>query len=190
MVGEGGVGKTALINRLRTGEFEPKYIATMGACVSSLRFHTSAGEVILNMWDCAGQERFGGLRTGYYDGAHGAILMFDVTSKVTYKRINERYNDIHQVTSNIPIVLCGNKVDCKDRCVKPSDIKFHRDVNMQYYDISVKSDLNSVKPFLYLIRKLLGDNSIVFVKTPSIPPPEIPVSQAQIEEWENELSKY
>jgi GTP-binding nuclear protein Ran len=50
----------------------------------------------------------------------------------------------------------GNKVDVKDRKVKPKDIIFHRRKNLQYYDISAKSNYNFEKPFLYLARKLTG----------------------------------
>ncbi len=46
---------------------------------------------------------------------------------------------------NIPIVLCGNKIDCKDRKVKPKEIQFHRKKLLQYYDISAKSNYNFEK---------------------------------------------
>jgi hypothetical protein len=60
------------------------------------------------------------------------------------------------VCENIPIVLCGNKVDVKNRQVKPKQVTFHRKKNLQYYEISAKSNYNYEKPFLYLARKLVG----------------------------------
>ena len=57
---------------------------------------------------------------------------------------------------NIPIVLVGNKVDVKERKVKAKQITFHRKKNLQYYDISAKSNYNFEKPFLWLARKLVG----------------------------------
>lgn len=52
-------------------------------------------------------------------GAHAAIIMFDVTSRITYKDVPKWYKDLTRITDvNIPIVLLGNKVDCKDRKVK------------------------------------------------------------------------
>ncbi len=57
---------------------------------------------------------------------------------------------------NIPIVLCGNKVDVKNRQVKPKQVTFHRKKNLQYHEISAKSNYNYEKPFLYLARKLVG----------------------------------
>jgi GTP-binding nuclear protein Ran len=61
-----------------------------------------------------------------------------------------------RVCENIPIVLCGNKVDVKNRQVKPKQVTFHRKKNLQYYEISAKSNYNYEKPFLYLARKLVG----------------------------------
>ena len=66
-----------------------------------------------------------------------------------------------RVCENIPIVLCGNKVDVKERKVKAKTITFHRKKNLQYYDISAKSNYNFEKPFLWLARKLVGNPSLV-----------------------------
>lgn len=60
-----------------------------------------------------------------------AIIMFDVTSRVTYKNVANWHRDLVRVCENIPIVLCGNKVDIKDRKVKARSIVFHRKKNLQ-----------------------------------------------------------
>ena len=124
---------------------------------------------------------------------HGqcAIIMFDVTSHLTYKNVPTWHRDLcrlvnptfllssvcgflhafffflgcnlitlfllkNRVCENIPIVLCGNKVDVKNRQVKARQVTFHRKKNLQYYEISAKSNYNFEKPFLYLARKLAG----------------------------------
>ena len=51
----------------------------------------------------------GGLRDGYYIGGQAAIIMFDVTARVTYKSVPHWHKDLTRVCENIPIVLCGNK---------------------------------------------------------------------------------
>ena len=66
LVGDGGTGKTTFVKRHETGEFEKKYIATLGVEVHPLVFHTNFGPIQFNVWDTAGQEKFGGLRDGYY----------------------------------------------------------------------------------------------------------------------------
>ena len=57
--------------------------------------------------------------------------MFDVTSRVTYKNVPNWHRDLVRVCENLPIVLCGNKVDMKDRKVKAKQINFHRKKNLQ-----------------------------------------------------------
>ncbi len=84
------------------------------------------------------------------------IIMFDVTSRITYKNVPNWHRDLTRVCENIPIVLVGNKCDIKDRKVKAKHITFHRKKNLQYYDISAKSNYNFEKPFLWLARKLSG----------------------------------
>ena len=69
--------------------------------------------------------------------------------------------DLVRVCENVPIVLTGNKVDVKERKVKAKTITFHRKKNLQYYDISAKSNYNFEKPFLWLARKLVGNPALV-----------------------------
>lgn len=187
LVGDGGTGKTTFVKRHMTGEFEKKYIATLGVEVHSLRFMTKYGEIEFNVWDTAGQEKFGGLRDGYYIQSNGAIIMFDVTSRVTYKNVPNWHRDLVRVCDNIPIVLCGNKVDVKDRKVKAKAIVFHRKKNLQYYDISAKSNYNFEKPFLFLARKLMGDSSLEFVAMPALKPAEVVMDPEQIKRMEDEM---
>jgi GTP-binding nuclear protein Ran len=78
------------------------------------------------VWDTAGQEKFGGLRDGYYIQGQCAIIMFDVTGRITYKNVPVWYRDLMRVCEHIPIVLVGNKVDVKERKVKVKQINFHR----------------------------------------------------------------
>ncbi|KAJ6373097.1 hypothetical protein OIU76_027435, partial [Salix suchowensis] len=73
--------------------------------------------------------------------------MFDVTARLTYKNVPTWHRDLCRVCENIPIVLCGNKVDVKNR----------------------------QKPFLYLARKLAGDPNLHFVETPALAPPEVSI---------------
>ncbi|XP_074598482.1 RAN, member RAS oncogene family [Brevipalpus obovatus] len=183
LVGDGGTGKTTFVKRHLTGEFEKKYVATLGVEVHPLVFDTTRGRIRFNVWDTAGQEKFGGLRDGYYIQGQCAILMFDVTSRVTYKNIAQWYRDLVRVCDNIPMCLCGNKADVKDRKVKAKSITFHRKKNLQYYDISAKSNYNFEKPFLWLARKLIGDPNLEFVAMPALAPPEVTMDP----EWQQKL---
>eukprot|EP00029_Vermamoeba_vermiformis_P011796 TRINITY_DN6599_c0_g1_i1.p1 TRINITY_DN6599_c0_g1~~TRINITY_DN6599_c0_g1_i1.p1 ORF type:complete len:223 (+),score=76.18 TRINITY_DN6599_c0_g1_i1:40-708(+) len=176
LVGDGGVGKTTFVSRTKKGEFERKYIPTIGVDVVPLPWYTTNGQIVFNMWDTAGQEKFGILRDGYYIGGQAAIIMFDVTSRMTYKNVPNWHRDITRVcTADIPIVLCGNKVDLKERQVKPRTITFHRKKNIQYYELSVKSNYNYEKPFIYLLRKLENDPNLQLVQQPALLPQDVTI---------------
>jgi len=188
LVGDGGTGKTTFVKRHLTGEFEKKYVATLGVEVHPLDFHTNFGKIRFNVWDTAGQEKFGGLRDGYYIQGKCAIIMFDVTARVTYKNVPNWHRDLVRVCEGIPIVLCGNKVDVKDRKVKVKQITFHRKKNLQYYDISAKSNYNFEKPFLWLGRKLLNEPNLTLVEAPALKPPEVAVDMEQMKQFEDQLA--
>jgi len=81
-----------------------------------------------------------------------------------------------RVCDNIPIVLVGNKVDVKDRKVKAKQITFHRKKNLQYYDISAKSNYQFEKPFVWILRKISGDQNLTLVEAPLLQPEEATVS--------------
>jgi GTP-binding nuclear protein Ran len=95
--------------------------------------------------------------------------MFDVTSRITYRNVPNWHKDLIRVCENIPIVLCGNKVDVKDRKIRSKTITYHRKTNMQYYDLSARSNFNFEKPFLWLARKLSARDDLVFVAMPTMP---------------------
>ena len=107
------------------------YPETVGVEVHPLVFYTSRGVIQFNCWDTAGQEKFGGLRDGYYHQSQGAILMFDVTSQVSYNNVTRWHRDLVRVCGDIPIVICGNKVDVRCHQVKADSITFLRLKNLQ-----------------------------------------------------------
>ena len=131
----------------------------------------------------------GGLRDGYYIHGQCAVIMFDVTSRLTYKNVPTWHRDLCRVCENIPIVLCGNKVDVKNRQVKPKQVTFHRKKNLQYHEISAKSNYNYEKPFLYLARKLVGDPQLHFVEQVALAPPEVAIDLAQQAAYEAQLAE-
>ncbi|EQC31609.1 GTP-binding nuclear protein Ran [Saprolegnia diclina VS20] len=170
LVGDSGVGKSALLQRHLTGKFKEAYTATPNTEAHTLRFETIFGPLRLNCSDIAGQS----YRDSSYLGAHGAIIMFDVTSRLSYQNVPNWRLDVVRVCEDIPIVLCGNKVDdVQHRDVKPKQITFHRQKNLQYYDISVKANYQLEKPFCHLVRKIVGDDTVTFVNAIAIAPPAL-----------------
>ena len=152
-------------------------------------FNTTHGQVLFNVWDTAGQEKLGGLRDGYYIGGQCGIIMFDVCSRITYSNVQKWYKDLTRVCEQIPIVLVGNKVDVKERKVKAKQITFHRKKNLQYYDISAKSNFQFEKPFVWLLRKMVNDNSLTLVEAPMLEPAEVNIDQEHLDQINAEIKE-
>ena len=73
--------------------------------------------------------------------------------------------------------------------MKAKTITFHRKKNLQYYDISAKSNYNFEKPFLWLARKLIGNPNLDFVAAPALAPPEVQVDPALMQQYTNEMEE-
>ncbi len=95
--------------------------------------------------------------------------------------------DLTRVCENIPIVLCANKIEVKDRKIKAKQITFHRKKNLQYYEISAKANYNFEKPFIWIARKLSGEVDLKFVEAPALAPPEVEIDMEQMARNQQEL---
>jgi GTP-binding nuclear protein Ran len=179
LVGDGGSGKTTFVKRHLTGEFEKSYIPTLGVDVHPLMFHTNGGVKCFNVWDCAGQERFGGLRDGYYINAQCGIVMYDCHSHTSLHNVDSWINEIRQKCGDIPIVVCGNKCDIKGKHL------YNLRNEMQWH-ISAKSNMNFEKPFLYLLRKLTNDPNLELVASPAVEPLEVVIDPELLAQYEAE----
>ena len=109
-----------------------------------LLFHTNKGAFQFICWDTSGKEKFGGCCKSFYRGAHCAIIIFDGTSRVTYKNVPSWQKDLRKARGNIPIVLCENKVDIKDGKVKAKSIRFRKKKNLK-----VLLPLNSLRNVIF-----------------------------------------
>jgi GTP-binding nuclear protein Ran len=90
-------------------------VATSGVELRHLKFTTNDGDISFVVWDVDGQANSGEMRNLYYTKGHCGIVMFDVTSRITYQNVPNWYRDLERVCTDIPIVLCGNKSDVKVR---------------------------------------------------------------------------
>ncbi|KDO23803.1 hypothetical protein SPRG_11233 [Saprolegnia parasitica CBS 223.65] len=172
VVGDGGVGKSALLQRHLAGEFKEGYTATPNIEAHTLRFEAIFGPVRLNCWDIAGQS----CRDSFYLGAHGAIIIFDVTSRLSYTNVPNWRLDVVRVSENIPIVLCGNKVDAvQHREVKPKQITFHRQKNLNSLATKVRfTDAIAIHPpALELDASMLARLEVDYVAAMNAPLPEV-----------------
>jgi len=160
LIGDGGVGKTTFIKRYTTGKFEKVYEPTLGVDVFNLEFETNYGPIIFNVWDTAGQLKYGGLRDGYYIASDGAIIMYDATSESSLESVLTWAKNLSKVCKGIPLVLVKNKIDVKNKKEEWED----KISDLNISNISTKSDINCNEPFLFLAQELKNKNDLYFLK--------------------------
>lgn len=187
LIGDGGSGKTTYIHRILEGVFIKDYVATCGAKVYHINFHTNYNFVLeFEVWDTAGQELKSMLSDAYYIGSDGAIVFFDVTSKITFSNVPSWIRRIEAVCSGenkIPIVLCGNKVDCSNRKIKENSIARSLKGHITTYtEISAKTNYNFELPFLALARRLTGLDNLTFVSNLNLKPAEMTIDPKSVDE--------
>ena len=146
LIGESGVGKTAISNCIVGEKFVENGPPTIG---SSYHFHSiKVGDETINLKivDTAGQERFRSITKQHFRDAVGALLVFDITDRTSYDALDEWLNNFHQYSCpNAVCLLIGNKKDLADkRLIQSSEAEeFALRYNLTYVETSAK-DSDSV----------------------------------------------
>ena len=118
LVGDAGVGKTCIAQRISKNTFTNTTAATVGAANLSVTIKTPSIEVEFNIWDTVGQERYRSLTPMYFAGSQIAILVFDLTSEISFQNLDTFVDLLQQkAPPDCILVLCGNKVDLEDKRV-------------------------------------------------------------------------
>ena len=177
VVGDGGVGKTALTLRFSKGFFTEDYKMTIGVDfhVKTINIDSNEGLIRakLQIWDTGGQERFSSIRPMYYRGSLGTLLIFDLTNSATFEHLPGWIEEVRSnVKNEIPLLLVGNKSDLVDqRAISLDEINvFTRDFNLFYMETSAKTGEGVGDCFYILACLMIGSgvpdqligNNIVF----------------------------
>ena len=143
-VGSPGVGKTSLINGLCGIPFEVHTHTTIGVEFRMKDVQVSAGPAVsMQLWDTAGQERYHALNSVYYRRSMGALLVFDVTNRESFDKLNHWLGEIRKhADPAICVVICGNKTDLATARSVSSDEghAFAASVGAVYCETSAKTD--------------------------------------------------
>ena len=116
LLGESSVGKSSLIKRYITDQFADETKATIGCDFYEKEVDVNGKKVKLSIWDTAGQERFRGLATSYYKRTKVIILVFDITKKSSFNRIDFWQGEIEKYSDKgVFTVLVGNKSDLVEK---------------------------------------------------------------------------
>jgi small GTP-binding protein len=121
MMGDGRVGKTSLVLRYTKNSFSPEYKQSLGASFAVKDLVAAKKQVKLVIWDIAGQPSFRQVRRHYYSGAHGALLVFDVTTPSSFMTLHNWYEDFMHAVPDGTVVLVANKVDLEEQRMVPQE---------------------------------------------------------------------
>jgi small GTP-binding protein len=158
MIGDSSVGKTASLARFAEDTFPHSFISTVGIDYKQRVLDVDGVKVRLSIWDTAGQERFRTLTNAYYRGAHGVVIMYDITNRSSFLNVPGWITDTREYGSaNTKMVLVGNKVDRPDRDVPQEDgeklAKVHR---LRFFETSALEGTNCDAVFEVLSREMLN----------------------------------
>ena len=144
-VGDSGVGKTSIICRYTQNKFYENVLSTMGIAKTARDLTLKKGQKItLFLNDTAGQEKFNSLSKQYFNKADGALFVFDLNNKKTFRNIKTWItfaNENKSIGNDFPKYLVGNKKDL-ERNVDKDEIEIFLEENKdyKYYEISAKDD--------------------------------------------------
>lgn len=161
LVGESGVGKSCLLVRWVDNDFfteDDKY--TIGVDYKFKSVTVKDKNVKLQIYDTAGQERFRTVTASFYRGAHGILLVYDITEKESFgTRVEEWLKEIKNYTpDNTPIVFVGNKCDLSDtkRSVdRAAAVAFAEKHSLKYIETSAKDGTNVNEAFMLLAERIV-----------------------------------
>ncbi len=120
LLGNAAVGKTSLRRRWMGERFTSEYIQTIGAdfSIKEIKIKTNEKAKIYKyqVWDLAGQIQFHAVRRGYYQGALGAIIMYDITNTESFQSVPVWINELwrYNTLGVTPLILIANKIDLRN----------------------------------------------------------------------------
>ncbi|CAI0547914.1 unnamed protein product, partial [Linum tenue] len=158
LIGDSGVGKSCLLLRFADDSYLESYISTIGVDFKIRTVEQDEKTIKLQIWDTAGQERFRTITSSYYRGAHGIIIVYDVTDEESFN--NDK-------------LLVGNKSDLTaNRVVSYETAKaFADEIGIPFMETSAKSSTNVEEAFMAMsadIKKRMASQPASNAGKPSI----------------------
>lgn len=168
LLGEAAVGKSSLVLRFVSNDFQENKEPTIGAAFLTQRCTINDKTIKFEIWDTAGQERFANLAHLYYRNAQAALVVYDVTKPSSFLKARHWMKELkEQSTKNITVALVGNKFDLVLDEESGEEIEGARKVSIEegkslaeeegaiFFETSAKTSYNVNEVFMYIAEKLL-----------------------------------
>lgn len=158
LVGESGVGKTALFTAFSENTFASTHVATIGVDFCMKRIALEDGTIAkLQIWDSAGMERFRALTASYFRGADVICLLYDMTSRESFTKLTNWVHTIRKTTQEeFMFLVIGNKQDLSPAYRQVSEEEgalFAASLSAGFFETSAKTFLHVVDVFVFLAKE-------------------------------------
>jgi len=157
-LGDPDTGKTSIILRFVDNVFHEKVPSNLGVDYKDKSIIINNESIRVSVWDTAGHERFKTITSNYYRGAHGVVVVFDISNKASFSGVSKWMQEISSFASEgIPIILVGNKSDlASDRIVEEDVVKeFVNTHAIPYIESSAKTSAHIDQIFQILGEAML-----------------------------------
>lgn len=122
LIGDSGVGKSNLLSRFTTNDFNMESKSTIGVEFATRTIEVENKKIKAQIWDTAGQERYRAITSAYYRGAVGALIVYDISKPSSYENCNHWLSELREnADDNVAVGLIGNKSDLDHLRAVPTD---------------------------------------------------------------------
>ncbi|EDR23078.1 hypothetical protein, conserved [Entamoeba dispar SAW760] len=154
LIGDSGVGKTALLRQYCDQKFSEDVSSTIGVDYRTKRVNFGDKTITLQLWDTAGQERFRNITTSYYRGSQGILIVYDVSNFDSLKQVTYWIGELKKENVDGMIFLVGNKIDVIDSLTKEHE-DIIKTINLPHFTVSAKTGEGVQDLFTQLVKSIL-----------------------------------
>jgi len=180
LIGDSGVGKSCLLLRFADDTYTESYISTIGVDFKIRTIELNGKTIKLQIWDTAGQERFRTITSSYYRGAHGIIIVYDITDQVSFNNVKQWLQEIDRYAcENVNKLLVGNKSDLTNKRVVDYNAakEFADSLNIPFLETSAKNATNVEQAFVTMATEI--KNRMVNIPTGTNKPGNVKIGSGQ-----------